>query len=519
MRSLSLFLSLLTVLAVGAQTASPARPDKLLWGSLQPGPYTAGFRSLYQLDTARSYDPDYPVDGKSAGKKPRPIFIAVWYPADTRTPAPMAYRDYFRAVSTNSPVPEFAQRFRKFTRDMVCRYMLRKEFDSLTKEERAAWDKFLTTPTMAYLDAPPASGKFPVVIYHSGLGGTFEDNSVVFEFLASHGYVVVSSAYEPADSTILTINGNVHTSLDDLSFLSRFAGTLPFADPSRLAAMGHSYGAQAVLAWRAQPNSPLDAVVFLDSTVEYRGLETPLFSVLETMLSRNRKSPVPVILFADRRRKPRFETFDPYLSFAPRYESTVDDQEHNDFVSQGAMGETLLASLSGASAKAAATWRNYDRIGVRILQFLDAYLKRDADALALLTGANLRYKPPQPLEPTSRQLARLFQRDGLDKMRQFLAGFKTVDSDVLEGAASVLFDEGRKQDAVSILLLATELVPGSASLHQSLGEALEGVGDIVKAVATYKKALQLEVTDATLTDEEKATVRKELEGRLQVLGR
>jgi Flp pilus assembly protein TadD len=89
----------------------------------------------------------------------------------------------------------------------------------------------------------------------------------------------------------------------------------------------------------------------------------------------------------------------------------------------------------------------------------------------------------------------------------------------LEGAASVLFDEGRKQDAVSILLLATELVPGSASLHQSLGEALEGVGDIVKAVATYKKALQLEVTDATLTDEEKATVRKELEGRLQVLGR
>ena len=47
--------------------------------------------------------------------------------------------------------------------------------------------------------------------------------------------------------------GDFYTSLDDLAFVSRFTGALPFADTSQVTAMGHSYGAQAVLAWRAQP--------------------------------------------------------------------------------------------------------------------------------------------------------------------------------------------------------------------------------------------------------------------------
>ena len=149
----------------------------------------------------------------------------------------------------------------------------RQGFEKLTEEERAAWDGLLATPVFATLNVPAAAGKFPVVIYHPGLGGTFDDNAVACEYLASHGYVVLSSAYQAADSSILNINGDLDTSFDDLSFLLRYAATLPFADISKVAAMGHSYGAQAMLGWRAQPNSPLDAVVFLDSTVEYRPLD------------------------------------------------------------------------------------------------------------------------------------------------------------------------------------------------------------------------------------------------------
>src|SRR5262249_30219062 len=36
---------------------------------------------------------------------------------------------------------------------------------------------------------------FPLVIYHAGAGSSFEDNSVLCEFLASHGFVVLGSAF------------------------------------------------------------------------------------------------------------------------------------------------------------------------------------------------------------------------------------------------------------------------------------------------------------------------------------
>jgi len=54
---------------------------------------------------------------------------------------------------------------------------------------------------------------------------------------------------------------------------------------------GHSYGAQAVLAWRARPNSALDAVVFLDSTVEYGPLADAVS--FKAALERNRNASAP----------------------------------------------------------------------------------------------------------------------------------------------------------------------------------------------------------------------------------
>src|SRR3954469_22229155 len=126
-------------LAAVLTLAAAGGAQSQFWGELQAGKYSVGFRSIYHLDLARSYDADYPAPGSTAVKKPRPIFLAVWYPSAAQHDTAMVYRDYFRALSLDSPVPDFAQRLRKFTRDMDCRYMLGKEFDKLTEEERIAW--------------------------------------------------------------------------------------------------------------------------------------------------------------------------------------------------------------------------------------------------------------------------------------------------------------------------------------------------------------------------------------------
>jgi tetratricopeptide (TPR) repeat protein len=500
-------------LAAVLASAAAGWGQSQFWGELKAGKYAVGFRSAYQMDVARSYDADYPAPGSSPPKKPRPIFLAIWYPAiaphDAAMDTSMAYRDYFRAVSVDSPSPEFAQRLRKFTRDTDCQYMLGKEFEKLTDEERAAWEGLLATPVFATLNAPPAAGKFPVVVYHPGLGGTFDDDAVAFEYLASHGYVVLSSAYQAADSSSLNINGDMATSFDDLNFLLRYAATLPFADISKVAAMGHSYGAQAVLGWRARPNSALDAVVFLDSTVEYRPLEE--FATLKAALEQNRNSTTPVAMFADSRRQPRFEVFDPYLGYAAHYELTVDGMEHNDFVSQGAAG------------KNEAVQRNYQAICATILRFLDAYLKADAQALASLQHPGdagllqLRYKAPRTLPPTGAQIARMYSNEGPANMDGLAALLKNAEPDLLTDAADFLYDQGRKREALGLLTWATPMLPKSALLRAALGEALANMGDKAGARKAFEQVLLMLPGDTSLDADQKIRVNKAVEEGLKAL--
>jgi dienelactone hydrolase len=501
--------------AVALCSAAGGWGQSQFWGELKAGKYAVGFRSLYQLDPARSYDADYPAPGSSPVKKPRPIFVGIWYPAIALHTAAMdtsmVYRDYFRAVSVDSPVLEFAQRLRKFSRDMACEYMMGKEFEKLTDEERGAWDGLLATPVFAIQNAAPAPGRFPVVIYHPGLGGTFDDNAVAYEYLASHGYVVLSSAYQAADSSVLNINGDLATSLEDLNFILRYAATLPFADVSKVAAMGHSYGAQAVLAWRARPNSAVDAVVFLDSTVEYHPIDdAPAF---KTALERNPDSTVPVVMFADSRRQPHFSVFDPYLQFAPRYEVLVDGMNHNDFVSQGATGKTE------------AVRHNYEAICEVILRFLNGHLKGDAEALKSLRGAapggllQLAYHAARPAPPTSAQVARMYVSEGAGNLKALAELVKGSDADLVVDAADMLVDAGRRREGLGLLTWAVPILPNSAQLRASLGEALAAMGDKAGSRAAFHMALDLLQSDGSLDANQKGEIRKAVEEGLKALAK
>jgi dienelactone hydrolase len=495
--------------AVALGSAAGGWGQSQFWGELKAGKYAVGFRALYQLDAARSYDADYPAAGSPPVKKPRPIFLAIWYPAAAQHNTSMEYRDYFRAVSMDSLVPEFAQRLRKFTRDMACRYILGKEFEKLTDDERVAWDGLLATPIFATMNVPAAPGRFPVVIHHPGLGGTFDDNAVACEFLASHGYVVLSSAYEAADSSRLNIDGELATSLEDLAFVLRYAATLPFADVSRVAAMGHGYGPQAMLAWRARPGSPLDAVVSLDSTVEYRALDE--FASFKASLERDRNSTVPVMMAADRRRHPHGENFDPYLRFAARYDAAVDGMDHNDFVSQGATGK-------GEEVR-----RNYEAICQVTLRFLDGHLKGDAEALKLLRDAGppgpvqVAYKAAIPAPPTSAQIARMYVSEGAENLRVLAALLKGNDADLVVGAAAQLFEGGRTREGASLLTWAAPILPDLADVQRALGEALLAWGDKAGSRKAFERALVLLPSDGTLDAGQKAATRKAVEEGLKVL--
>jgi dienelactone hydrolase len=513
---------------LGLSSAIAFGQEKILWGSLRPGPYAVGFHAQYELDGTRAYDPDYALDGAAPRvKKPRPIFIAYWYPAKTSASPRMAYREYLDTQQPPAAAADFARRLAAYNRDVTCAAIAGEDPDEeLSFAEQAACDAFLANRTYAARNARPAEGRFPVVVYHAGLNGSYEDNSVLCEFLASQGYVVLSTAYANADASIATISWDLSTTFADTAVVLRFAATLPFADMSRLAAVGHSFGAQATLAWHAEPNSPLDAAVALDTTVEYGTLEWPGFAPLKLQLTQGRNGTAPVLLFASRSGNPRFDTFDVYLRFASRYEASVDSLEHQDYISHGAVGKTLRLD----AARAEAVRRSYDRVCTHVWKFLDAYVNHDGEALEWLNRSlrgedldesfQVRFKAGRTAPPTGRQIVTMLDTQGAARTRELLARVDAdVDRDALLQAGKTLLAAHRPDDAVTAYKWATEIFPHSAQVHQALGDALKAQKAADKAKEAYAKALELLDSDPDFSEPERVDTREELQEAIGNLDR
>jgi hypothetical protein len=359
--------------------------DPLLWGNLEPGPYPVGFHSSIVFDGSRKYD----------GRRGRPILLDVWYPASSPRDKGLAYAQYLH-VPEVSRHPWFKDRLEAFVRDVVSDDLFHAKTEAALNEAgRSALDKLLTSRTTAHADATPAAGPFPVVLYHAGAGGSFEENSVLLEYLASYGYVLVSSAFQsPLPNFIGNNMGGIEKSGPDLDFIAHQTRQWTYADPAKLAAMGHSAGAQVILQWIGSPKCPARAFVSLDTTIEY----DEHLQLHKSMLDALRKlTPprIPVILFAQARLKPRFSAFDRYLRKAPRYEAQVAELSHDDFLTHGYLGRTLLQT-----ADAEAVRRSYEEVCRTIRSFLDASLKADRQAAIALEQAArsspvaIRYKPP-----------------------------------------------------------------------------------------------------------------------------
>jgi dienelactone hydrolase len=304
----------------------------------EPRPFPVGFHSSIAFDQSRKYD----------GRKGRPILLAVWYPSLDDGKPPIPYSRYL-------VVPE-APQFPKFKASLEA-FVL----DEVTK---AGTEQIFATPTTAHLDAPNASGPFPVVIYHPGAGGSFEENSALFEYLASHGYVVVSSAFQSPYPRFISNNiGGIERSGPDLDFIAHQARQWPYADAARIAVMGHSAGAQNLLEWIGERNCPASAYISFDTTLEYTPEDFKGHKSVRDEFKRRIPPHIPGILFAQARRNPRFETFDSYLIHSPHYVAAVAEFNHIDF---------LTHSFVHASP---AVRRGYEALCQTVLAFLDYSLK------------------------------------------------------------------------------------------------------------------------------------------------
>jgi hypothetical protein len=493
---------------VVALSSGPApAQEPLLWGGLKPGPNAVGYRSLYRLDHTRQYDPELATDPtKPPVHKPRPIYIRVWYPAKKSDAKAMEYRQYLDVSSDDAIIAPFAKRLSRHVVNVVSEETVGKEPAYRSPAETAAFERLLATKTIAVKDAPPAEGRFPVVIFHPGLGGVPDDSSVLFELLASHGYVVLNSAYPNPYAEGVGIGSDLHTSFRDMEFLARYARELPFADADRLGAMGHSWGAIAILHWAALLDSSLRAFVTFDSGFEYISVEDCTIEPLMFHMRTNKGNIRAASLrFASVERKANFDFLEPHLKYATQYRAAVASLTHNDYLMHGAIRPALLPEKWPDEKKARRT--NYDRLCRHVLLFFDATLRQQAAARESLQrsargeglddGFKLTIRPAAPVPPTNAQLANYLKQHGVEKTLELVRPLTERPEPTvrLAAAAYTLLRDGDATGALPALRFAIKEDPKVAIRQIWLGQALALSGDRAGALAAYRKAAELLPSD------------------------
>jgi len=495
------------VFAALCLVASAKAQTPLLWGGLKSGPHAVGFRLQYTLDQSREYDPEFTTDTtRFPVHRPRPIMIGIWYPAQKTNASRMPYRQYLDIAPRSGSLVPFANRLESAMRQVVGDETTGHKPGAMTPEETRAFERLLATPTFAVKNAPAVSGKFPVILYHPGTAGTYEDNSALFEYLASHGYIIVSSAYPAPDASSAFIQGDMAGSFADLDVLVNFARTLPSADADRLGVMGHSYGAWVSFAWTAKIGSPVRALITLDSGFEYDSLsEGPELLQLHMKANKNNIR-AATLRVASSERHPHFEYIDPYLKFVPRYEATITSLTHNDYLTHGAMRPDLLPDKWPDARKERRA--SYDRLAEVIFNFLDISLKQRPEARTFLSqtannGASdsrlqLQFKAAAPVPPTQRQMAQYLRQYGAEKAMAMLRAFPDIaESKMVFGVVALLDDDDLKT-ALPALLVAEKTYPKNAGMQALLGQTLAGTGDKTAAERAYRKALVLLPDDQTV---------------------
>lgn len=282
-------------------TPDPAAPAAAPAVASMVPPFAVGFERISRCSLNRTPRSRSEQSADCAGAI---IPVAMWYPAvATSELSTGALSHYWQWQAGHAGDRFAARRFGNFAEIVFARAAQLGDlaWRTLDSETAVRRDALLREPpahlrSRANPGASPLAGQFPVVLYHHGAGGIPEENFALAERIAAAGFVVLAETFD--DPTAPTAwSGHSPSSLRALDELRAFAATLDHARADRVHAVGHSLGAQAVLAYAAL-GRPLVSVVSLDSTYENRSIadrESPMATYVQ---EERRTSVIPTLIAA-----------------------------------------------------------------------------------------------------------------------------------------------------------------------------------------------------------------------------
>ena len=483
------------------------------WGPLQAGPYEVGFRAIHTYDHSRGYWPKVDHRGqRDTLETARPIQISVWYPATPSTDAQrMPFGDYIALKASALGLERATPERRTEAVESLRQGPLSPFFPDGVSDEDLR--RVLGTQTAAIRDAEPEAGPFPLVI-HAGFG--LMGQSVLLEYLASHGYVVATvpllgtspAWYHRGEGTAAAYQAGA----DDIGFVYGYARQWPFADVTRAAVIG-MFSADGLL-FQMQ-HMQLDALAVLDGSYPAALQEVPGFDLDAVR--------IPILDMPRSDFRASRSMLDS-LRYAERYLVRFDSVTHGDFYQFQRI----------AHPERAAEHVSYHIIARYTRAFLDAVLKEAPEAISFLSkdpdeaGApvgfmTLERRPAVRAAPTQHEFLLLVRQGKIAEARRaWEATYATATHRPIvseEALTTTLFflrrDRGARASIEAFRILV-EIFPESWRAWEHVGMTYQQAGDAAQARTAFGTSLRL-LPAADLRPEERAQHEERLAGRLQNL--
>jgi dienelactone hydrolase len=458
---------------------------------IEPGRHPVGWKAFVRPDFSRPYIDCFA--GPAWAKSPRPILFAVWYPALRQEKAFLKLGDYLRLEGVSPPHAKFLQRLATVGRQVVTQEISDTPEEWLSQTESQLADRHLDRPTLA-TRAPPAAGRFPLLIYHPGLRGFFADSAPLLEHLASHGYVVVSSAFQPVGPESVLIDADIDRSRRDIEFILSEMRQEAQVDLAHVGLLGHSFGASAALATTLR-NGSVDAVVSIDSTLDYQRIRDLPLEGDWAVFAEPQRLRAPSLFFAQK----EGVRFDLVKSFtgSERLLVEIPGVDHGSFIWHGPSG----AALRGDPTAAVKT-QAYRTVMLIVQQFLDAHLKQNDRAIAFLAtqseeGRGFRFErlPASKPLPSATELgaALLARGAGASQGIVWLESVVKKDSlpfPVLQDLITTLREREQPVAAKAVAELSARIYADNFRAMEILGDLQVKDRELDRATTSYRNALQ-----------------------------
>ncbi|MBO3700203.1 dienelactone hydrolase family protein [Fabibacter sp. E12] len=467
---------------------------------LEKGKYNVGFKHYTTSDSTRTYSRAYDYTNKEVD---RPIPVSMWYPSEQNLDdlEPFQVLDYLEILKEEE------------------------EWEHLPNEQILNWFYYANTPanqkhlvekTTAHHNSEFSKGRFPVVIYAPSYQASSIENFSLCEYLASHGFVVISSPSRGTKTRWFSINNamEMETQARDVEFLMKEARKIPIADNDKIAIMGFSFGGLSNIIVQNR-NDKVKAIVSLDGTERYQyGIlnQSPSFDAqnIDVPYMHMAQKDIPeTVLIEDKidaELNTRFQLFDS-ITNSRTHQLKFHNLTHSYFSTLG----VLFADRDKRQDKSdIEIMKSYKLVTLYTLNFLNSalnqldkastFIENDPSSNGIANDLITQKIKQSSIEDifTFRDFNDLASGQNYENLSQFYdsiikkhPSFKIAEGNLNTLGLQLVFNPNTASQGVNVFLLATRLYPNSANLYDSLAEGYLFNGIEEKAIESFEKSLEL----------------------------